>query len=77
MHVLQPATGLIICQAALADSTCRAPAGVDDADSYDQLCSFVQTVSQQSGVRHFVVHARKCILHGLSPAQNRTVPKLK
>ena len=52
-------------------------AGVDDADSYDELCSFVQTVSQQSGVRHLVIHSRKCLLRGLSPAQNRTVPKLK
>ena len=54
-----------------------ASAGVDDADSYDELCTFVQTVSQQSGVRHFVIHSRKCLLRGLSPAQNRTVPKLK
>ena len=42
-------------------------AGVDSHDSYEQLCRFVRTVSQRSRVRHFVVHARKCLLHGLSP----------
>lgn len=26
---------------------------------------------------HLIVHARKCILKGLSPKQNRTVPPLK
>ena len=52
-------------------------AGVDDVDSYEELCSFIRTVSERSGVKHFVVHARKCILAGLSPAQNRTVPPLR
>ena len=36
----------------------------------------MQTVSD-AGVRHLVVHARKCLLKGLSPAQNRSVPPLK
>ena len=26
---------------------------------------------------HFIVHSRKCLLKGLSPAQNRTVPPLR
>jgi tRNA-dihydrouridine synthase A len=51
--------------------------GVDDADSYAQLQEFVRAVSETGGVRHFVVHARKCLLRGLSPAQNRSVPPLR
>ena len=51
--------------------------GVDDADSYGQLVEFVRAVSEAGGVRHFVVHARKCLLSGLSPAQNRSVPPLR
>lgn len=51
--------------------------GVDDLDSYEFLTSFIDTVSSGGGVRHFIVHARKAILGGLSPAQNRTIPPLK
>lgn len=36
-----------------------------------------QVVSEVGGVRHFVIHARKCLLSGLSPAQNRSVPPLR
>lgn len=25
----------------------------------------------------FIIHARKCLLHGLSPHENRTIPPLK
>lgn len=50
---------------------------MDDADSYDELSRFVQIVSEESNVRHFILHARKCLLNGLSPHQNRTVPPLK
>ncbi len=46
-------------------------------DSYEQLKAFVRTVSEGSPVRHFIVHARKCFLHGLNPAQNRSVPPLR
>lgn len=52
-------------------------AGVDDVDSYEELCSFIQTVSEGSGVTHFIMHARKCLLNGLTPLQNRTIPPLK
>ena len=51
--------------------------GVDDVDSYAELCGFVRTVSERAGVRTFVVHARKAILKGLSPKDNRRVPTLK
>ena len=35
----------------------------------------VQAV-RAGGVRHLIVHARKCLLNGLNAAQNRSVPPL-
>ena len=49
--------------------------GIDSLDSYEFLYGFVETVSQ-SGCDSFTVHARKAILSGLSPKQNRNVPPL-
>lgn len=51
--------------------------GVDNADSYSELCTFVDTVATLSPTKHFIIHARKAILKGLSPAANRTIPPLK
>ena len=57
--------------------TVKCRIGVDDLDSYDSLRNFVEIVHQRGGVKHFIIHARKAILGGLSPAQNRSVPPLK
>ena len=53
--------------------------GIDDADSYDDLRTFVDTVDEVSrGVASaYVVHARKAWLSGLSPKENRSVPPLR
>jgi tRNA-dihydrouridine synthase A len=51
--------------------------GVDNDDSYEQLHEFVRVVGERGGVQHFIVHARKAILKGLSPDQNRKIPPLK
>ncbi len=56
--------------------TVKCRLGADDKDSYKELCNFVRTVSE-SGVTHFLLHARKCLLNGLSTSQNRNVPPLK
>ena len=37
---------------------------------------FVKNV-EASGVTHIIVHARKCLLNGLTPSQNRTIPPLR
>jgi tRNA-dihydrouridine synthase A len=50
--------------------------GIDDQDSYEQLHRFVETIAG-TGCETFIVHARKAILQGLSPKQNREVPPLK
>lgn len=55
--------------------TIKSRIGVDDQDSYDFLRNFV-SVTRDSGCETFVVHARKAILSGLSPKDNRTVPPL-
>ncbi|KMZ75812.1 tRNA-dihydrouridine synthase [Zostera marina] len=51
--------------------------GVDNCDSYNELCEFVDVVASNSPTRHFVIHARKALLNGLSPADNRRIPPLK
>lgn len=50
--------------------------GIDRDDSYEALQSFVATVAQ-SGCEHFIVHARKAWLDGLSPKENRSIPPLR
>jgi tRNA-dihydrouridine synthase A len=50
--------------------------GIDDFDHYDFLKIFVETVAG-AGCRIFIIHARKALLKGLSPRENREVPLLK
>lgn len=55
--------------------TVKCRLGVDGDDSLEFLERFVATVAS-AGCRTFYLHARKALLNGLSPAQNRTVPPL-
>lgn len=50
--------------------------GIDDQDSYEELHHFVKTIAD-TGCHTFIVHARKAILEGLSPKENREIPPLK
>jgi len=50
--------------------------GIDDMDSYENLCNFIETV-KGGGCEHFIVHARKAVLGGLTPKQNREIPPLR
>ena len=50
--------------------------GVDDNDSFRNLNSFVRNIAN-AGADRFTVHARKALLKGLNPKQNRTIPPLK
>lgn len=50
--------------------------GVDDQPEWAGLRRFVATVAD-AGCRHFLVHARKAWLQGLSPKENRDVPPLR
>jgi tRNA-dihydrouridine synthase A len=68
------------CLAAMRE-TVRVPVtikhrlGVDDDDPRERLFTFVERIAA-TGVTIFIVHARKAILSGLSPRQNREVPPL-
>lgn len=55
--------------------TVKCRIGVDDQDPQQALFNFVETVAS-AGCTHFVVHARKAILQGLSPKENRDIPPL-
>jgi tRNA-dihydrouridine synthase A len=55
--------------------TIKTRIGIDDLDDYDFLRRFVDA-NIAAGCSTFVVHARKAILQGLSPKENRTVPPL-
>ena len=55
--------------------TVKTRIGIDDRDDYVHLRDFVETVAT-AGCNRFIIHARKAILSGLSPKQNREVPRL-
>jgi tRNA-dihydrouridine synthase A len=57
--------------------TVKCRLGVDEFDSYEFAHNFIDQVNKISGVDHFIIHARKCLLKGLDPKQNRTVPPLR
>ena len=50
--------------------------GVDNDDSFTNLNNFVRCIAN-AGADRFTVHARKAILKGLNPKQNRNIPPLK
>jgi tRNA-dihydrouridine synthase A len=45
-------------------------------DAYDFLCRFVAGVAE-AGCDIFVIHARRAVLNGLSPKENREIPPLR
>lgn len=55
--------------------TIKTRLGVDDHYSYEYMSDFVGQVAE-SGCSVFIMHARKAVLAGLSPKQNRDVPPL-
>ncbi len=71
------------CIAAMRDAagpavpvTVKCRLGVDQDEDYDRFRAFIDTVAA-TGCRHFVVHARKAWLQGLSPKENRDIPPLR
>jgi tRNA-dihydrouridine synthase A len=63
-------------QATTLPITVKHRIGIDDLDRYDDMANFVRLVAQ-AGCDRFIVHARKAVLQGLSPRENRTVPPLR
>ena len=74
------------CVAAMAEAaqgteiTVKCRVGIEPSpdparDDYDLLCEFVGKVSE-AGARTIALHARKAVLAGLSPKENREIPPL-
>nr|WP_281277711.1 tRNA dihydrouridine(20/20a) synthase DusA [Thalassotalea mangrovi] len=55
--------------------TVKSRIGIDDQDSYEFLHKFIERVAA-AGCEHFIIHARKAWLSGLSPKENREIPPL-
>jgi len=55
--------------------TIKTRIGIDDLDSYEFLYDFIDT-TYAAGCDTFIIHARKAILSGLSPKENREIPPL-
>ena len=55
--------------------TVKCRIGIDDHDDWEFLREFVAAIAD-AGCRTVIVHARKAVLKGLSPKQNREVPPL-
>jgi tRNA-dihydrouridine synthase A len=55
--------------------TVKTRIGIDDQDDYDFLYRFIDTV-RATGCHTFIIHARKAVLSGLSPKENREIPPL-
>ncbi|NDL65168.1 tRNA dihydrouridine(20/20a) synthase DusA [Acerihabitans arboris] len=56
--------------------TVKTRIGIDERDSYEFLCEFIQAVAERGGCDTFIIHARKAWLSGLSPKENREIPPL-
>ena len=64
-----------MAEAATVPVTVKCRIGVDDHDDYEFLTRFASAVID-GGCQVLIVHARKALLNGLSPAQNRSIPPL-
>ena len=68
------------CYSAMAEAvdvpvTVKCRLGIDDQNLDETLPEFIEKVSA-AGATHFIIHARKAWLKGLSPKENRDVPPL-
>ncbi len=56
--------------------TVKTRLGVDDDDNEAFLHRFIEGIAA-AGCGHVLIHARKAILNGLNPKENRTIPPLQ
>lgn len=69
------------CIEAMSNATClpvtiKTRLGIDDLDSDELLFTFIDKMAS-AGAKRFVIHARKALLNGLNPKQNRNIPPLQ
>lgn len=79
--LMQEPTLVADCVKAMRDAvslpiTVKHRIGIDDTEHYGFVADFVGQVAA-AGCETFIVHARKAILKGLSPKENREIPPLK
>ena len=56
--------------------TIKTRIGYDDVEDYENLHKFIETL-RKTGVKTFIIHARKAILGKFTPKQNLNIPPLK
>ena len=56
--------------------TIKTRIGYDDTEDYENLNSFIE-ILKNTGVKTFIIHARKAILGKFTPKQNLNIPPLK
>ena len=63
-------------------SVCKLPItiktriGYDDVEDYENLYNFIE-ILKKTGIKTFIIHARKAILGKFTPKQNLNIPPLK
>lgn len=55
--------------------TVKCRIGIDDRDDWEFLRDFVAAIAE-AGCQTVIVHARKAVLRGLTPKENREIPRL-
>ena len=55
--------------------TIKTRIGYDDVEDYENLHKFIETI-KKTGIKTFIIHARKAILGKFTPKQNLNIPKL-
>ena len=56
--------------------TIKTRIGYDNVESYENLYNFI-SILKQTGVKTFIIHARKAMLGKFTPKQNLNIPPLK
>jgi len=56
--------------------TIKTRIGYDDVEDYENLFNFISTL-KQTGIKTFIIHARKAMLGKFTPKQNLNIPPLK
>ncbi len=65
-----------VCAPESIPITVKTRIGIDENDHYEFLAEFIERVAR-GGCKHFIIHARKAWLNGISPKENRTLPELR
>ena len=56
--------------------TVKTRIGYDDVEDYENLYNFIN-ILKSTGIKTFIIHARKAILRNFTPKQNLNIPPLK